>query len=369
MIPEPRPEILQMTPYTPGKPIAEVQRELGLTEVIKLASNENPLGPSPKAIEAAARALQEAHIYPEATAPQLREALARRFGLTPDWVLVSNGSDEVFRLLAETYVRPGDKVVIPKESFAIYTSVAKLMGAQVELVPLTPSGTMDLPAMAAAARGETGAKAHARLVFLASPHNPTGGTIGAQDFRNFMEQVPPDTLVVLDEAYKEFDPSDFQGPGQLSSYDNLVVSRTFSKAYGLAGIRLGYGLANPGIWQPVLTARDPFSVNLVAQAAGLAALEDKEFLERSVTLAAEGRQFFKELAGELGLVIYESAANFVLLDLKRDSMPVYTALLHQGVIVRPTASFGLPTCIRVTCGLPWQNERFAQALRQVLDGA
>lgn len=355
-----------MKPYVPGKPIEEVQRQLGLTDVVKLASNENPLGPSPLAIAAAREALEKVHLYPQATAPELQAALAARFKVSPEAVLVANGSDEVFRLLAETYLRPGEKVVIPKQSFAIYESVSLLMGAHVEHVPLTEDGIMDLPAMAAAARGDSGLPAPARLIFLGRPHNPTGGVFDADAFTQFMHSIPPETIVVLDEAYKEFDPSGFHGPDWLSKFSNLVVSRTFSKAYGLAGLRLGYGLADPAIWEPVFTVRDPFSVNSVAQAAGLAALNDHDFLQRSISLAAAGRAFLTRLAGELGLRAYASGANFVLIDLHRDSMPVYQELLRRGVIVRPTASFGFPTCIRVTCGLAWQNERFAEALRQVL---
>lgn len=361
---EPRPEVLTLAPYVPGLSADEAPRRAG-KPVIKLASNENPLGPSPRAIQAAADALAGAHRYPRPLATDLREALARRHGVRPDQVLVTNGSDELLRLLAETYVRPGDRVVVARPTFSVYARSVQLMGARVDEVPVTGDGAMDLAAMADACSA-AGDRPPARLVFLCRPNNPTGGVFSEDAFARFVESLPEGCLVVLDEAYKEFDETPFNGPDWLDRCPSLVVVRTFSKVYGLGGLRLGYGLAAPAIWQPVLTVRDPFSVNLIAQAAGLAALEDHEHVARSVELAREGRRFLAGLAGELGLRVYPSHGNFVLFDLGRDAEAVHQALLEHGVIVRPATSFGLTTCIRVTCGLPEENRRFAGALRAVL---
>lgn len=357
---QPRPEITAMQPYVPGKSVLQVQRELGLTDMVKLSQNENPLGASPRAVAAALRALEDAHVYPECISPDLRAALAGRWRLDPEWILVGNGSDEVFRLLAECYLRPRDAVVIPAPSFAGYRLVAELMGAACRFVPLA-GGTMDLPAMAAACR-ETGA----RLVFLCRPNNPTGGVFPAADFGAFMAGIPDGTLVVLDEAYREFDGTAFDGREQVLHWPNLVVTRTFSKLYGLAGLRAGYGVAHPDIWAPALTARDPFSVNLVAQAAALAALDDQEHISASVDMTRWGRQWLTEQLAPLPVTVHPSEANFILIDVRRAARPVYEALLQSGVITRPCGSFGLPTCIRVTIGTEPELGRFVAALRQVL---
>lgn len=366
----PRPEVEGLTPYVAGMSAEELTRRTG-RPAVKLASNENPLGPSPEAVRAAGQVLAGLHRYPAVLADDLREALARHHGVSPQQVLVTNGSDELLRLLAETYIRAGDRVVVPHPSFSVYSRVARLMGARVQQVPLNAGGAMDLPAMAAAAQGGDGVPP-ARVIFLCRPNNPTGGVFGAKDFARFVEAVPAGCLVVLDEAYKEFDDTPFNGPDWLDRCPGLVVARTFSKVYGLGGLRLGYGLAAEAVWRPVLAVRDPFSVNAVAQAAGLAALADREHVARSVELAREGRQFLTQLATELGLRAYPSQGNFVLIDVGRDAEAVHRALLEHGVIVRPGTSFGLPTCIRVTCGLPEENRRFAEALRAVLhqgDGA
>lgn len=355
-----RPEILAMQPYVPGKPAAEVKRELGLTDVVKLASNENPLGASPLALAAARAALAEAHVYPEGLAPELRAALAARWDVPPDWVLVGNGSDEIFRLLTLAYLRPGDRVVVPAPSFSVYTADTQLAGGVPVPVPLR-AGAMDLAAMAAAVRAQG-----ARLVFLCRPNNPTGGVFAAGEFPAFLARVPADTLVVLDQAYAEYDATGFDARPFLARHPNLVVTRTFSKVYGLAGLRVGYGVGHPQVWAPLLTIREPFSVNLVGQAAALAALSDQAHLAASLAANAAGKDYLYPLFRELGLLAYPSEANFILVDLQRDAAAVQGALLRHGVIVRGCASFGLPTCIRVTVGTVAQNQRLAAALRAVL---
>jgi histidinol-phosphate aminotransferase len=355
-----RAAVSRMKPYVPGKPLEEVRREYGLDDLVKLNQNENPLGPSRRAVRAAAEALGAAgHLYPEGTARAFRSRVAELQGLPgAEWVIAGNGSDELFRLLAEAYLEPGDRVVVPAPSFSYYRFVAELMGGQVVAVPLR-EGAMDLDAMAAAAGG-------ARLLFLCRPNNPTGGVFAEAAFETFLEAVSPDCIVVLDEAYREFDETPFDARPHLVRYSNLVVTRTFSKIYGMAAFRLGYGMAQPGLLRPLLTIRDPFSLNIAATAAGLAALEDAAHLERSVALVREGKEFFYRLCRRLGLSCQPSQANFVLIDLGRPASEVAEALLGRGVIVRPCASFGLPTCIRVSVGLPDENRRFASALEATL---
>lgn len=353
-----RPEVLRLRPYVPGKPVAEVQREFGLVDVVKLASNENPLGPSPLALRAVQAAAAGAHIYPDPAAPALRQALAIEAGLPPEWIFVGNGSDEILRLMATSYLRAGDPVVLPDSSFPNYLAVSELMGAEVRVVPLAGEA-MDLAEMARQSAG-------ARLIFLCRPNNPTGAVFPEDAFRRFMGEVPPDTLVLIDQAYHEFDSSPFDSLGLLRTFPNLVLTRTFSKAYGLAGMRIGYGLARPEIWAPLLTVREPFSVNTLAQAAALAALQDDDHLAQTLRVVREGKAFLMGLCDELGLRYVESEANFLFIDLGRPAQPVFQALLRQGVVVRPCGGFGRPTCLRVTAGRPAELERLAVALRGAL---
>lgn len=353
-----RPEVQRMKPYVPGKPIAEVQREYGVTDVIKLASNENPLGPSPLAVEAIHQAASQMHIYPEATARELRRALARHVGLAEDWLMVGNGSDELLKLLAASYIRPGDRVVMPNCTFPNYRAVSDLFGATVTEVPLL-NETMDLEAMAAQAAG-------ARVMFLCRPNNPTGAVFPEDAFRRFMAAVPPDTLVLIDQAYHEFDETEFDAMGLLQIYPNLILTRTFSKAYGLAAVRVGYGMARSEIWQPLYTVREPFSVNVVAQEAALAALRDTAHLAATIANNRAGKARLEQFCREAELAFVPSQANFMLIDLGRPAGPVYEALLRQGVIVRPMGGAGRPTCIRVTIGTPPELERFISALSALL---
>jgi len=353
-----RPEVQRLQPYVPGKPIAEVQREYGITEVVKLASNENPLGPSPLAVEALRAGAPQSHLYPEASAPVLRRTLGAQVGLPEDWIMVGNGSDELLRLLAASYFRKGDRVVVPGCTFPNYRAVSELFGAAVTEVPLAAE-TMDLEAMAAHAPG-------ARLIFLCRPNNPTGAVFPETVFRHFMAAVPEETLVLIDEAYHEFDESEFDSIGLLRQHPNLIVTRTFSKAYGLAGLRIGYSMGRPEIWKPCFRVREPFSVNVAAQGAALAALNDEAHLQATVANNRVGKAFLAALCEELGLAYIPSQANFMLIDLGRPAGPVFDAMLRQGVIVRPMGGAGRPNSIRVTVGSPRELERFATALRSAL---
>jgi histidinol-phosphate aminotransferase len=348
-----------MQPYVPGRSVESVHRELGAGDLVKMNQNENPLGPSPRAVEAATRALSEAHIYPEGTSPALRERLAALWDVPSDWILVGNGSDEVFRLLAETYLESGDRVVVGTPSFAGYPLVAELMGADVVRVPLKDDA-MDVRAMASAAR-EVGAA----MIFLCRPNGPTGAVFAEEALRGAMPSIGPETLVVVDEAYRDFDETPFDSRWLLLDYPNLVVTRTYSKIYGMAGFRLGYGVMRPAVLTPLLRVRDPFSVNNLAMAAGLAALDDHEHVERTLTLVRDGKRYLYDLFERLGIRYVPTQANFILFHTEPPAVEVYEAMLRRGVLIRPCGSFGLPNSLRVTIGTREQNEAFAEALEAV----
>lgn len=345
-----RSEIKHIRPYVPGKPISQVQRELGLEQVTKLDSNENPFGPSPAAAQAIAAAAMQAHRYPEAAAFDLRQALKRHTGLEADWIFASNGSDEFFSLLATVYLAPDRHVVVADPTFSQYASSAMLMGAKVHKVACRDDGAMDLPAMLATAQA-----VGASIVYLCRPNNPTGGVFPTEALTEFLDQLPQSVFVVLDEAYVEYDSTRFDSIGLLRQYRNLIVTRTFSKAYGLAGVRLGYGLAHPEVLEPLRTVREPFSVNLLAQLAGPAALGDIAFLEETIRVNEAERQRLTSAFGQLGWRVLPSEANFVLSDTGADAGALCTALLQRGVIIRSGIPFGLPHSVRISVGTPEQN--------------
>ncbi|MGQ9780146.1 MAG: histidinol-phosphate transaminase [Bacillota bacterium] len=355
-----RPNIFRIPPYVPGKPIEEVERELGLTGVVKLASNENPLGPSPKALAALKDELPKVSFYPDAGAVLLREALALRLGVTPEEIIVGNGSDEVIRLAAEALLGPGDEAVICAPTFGEYLYAVRLLGA--EPVIVRHDRGQNLAAMLAAVTPRT------KIVFLCNPNNPTGTMVKKEEFEEFLAGLPPGVLIVYDAAYREYvDAPDYPEPLEyLRAGAPILALRTFSKIYGLAGLRVGYGIGPRGLISLLYRVKEPFNVNLLAQKAALAALNDEDHLRRSREMNAAGReQLYRGLAA-LGLRWLPSQANFVLVDLGREARPVYEGLLRQGVIVRPADVFGLPHCLRVTVGTPTQNERFLRALASVL---
>lgn len=351
-----RPEVDRISPYVPGKPVSQVQRELGLSRVTKLDSNENPFGPSPEAAAALAEAAAGAHRYPEADAFGLRQALERHTGVQADWIFAANGSDEFFRVLASVYLRPGSHVVVAAPTFSQYESSALLMGATVHKVPCR-DGAMDLPAMLAAAR-DTGAA----IVYLCRPNNPTGGVFSEAAAEEFLEALPAGTLAVLDEAYKEYDGTEFDSIGLVRRYGNLVVTRTFSKAYGLAGIRLGYAIGQPALLEPLRKVREPFSVNLLAQVAGPAALADTAHLERSVEVNRTERARLTAACQALGWRVLPSEANFILCETGAAADVLCRALLERGILVRSGRPFGLPESVRISVGTPEQNDELLVAL-------
>ncbi|MCK0506415.1 histidinol-phosphate transaminase [Aromatoleum anaerobium] len=351
-----------ITPYPPGKPIGELAREMGIPEasIVKLASNENPLGMSVRAKEAAVAALVDIERYPDGNGFELKAALCARFGVQPDQIVLGNGSNDVLELAAHAYLAPGSSAVFSQHAFAVYPLATNAMGARGIEVPARAYGH-DLAAMAAAVATDT------RIVFIANPNNPTGTFVDGSELEAFLARVPSDVLVVLDEAYTEYlsEQQRYDSLSWLPRFPNLLVSRTMSKAYGMAGLRVGYGIGHPDVVDLMNRVRQPFNVNSVALAAATAALADEEFLARSADVNRRGMAQIIEALAELALEWIPSAGNFVTFRVG-NAAAVNLALLKQGVIVRPIGGYGMPEWLRVSIGLPEENARFITALRQAL---
>ena len=357
-----RPNILRMRPYPPGKPIEDVQRELGLTDVVKLASNENPIGPSRKAIEALMASASDVSVYPDARSLRLRTKLAERHGISIDQVMVGNGSDEIIAVLGQMFLEPGTELVMGHPSFLRYDAAAHVSDSKLVKVPLTADWKHDLPAMARAVNEKT------RLVFIANPNNPTGTIVDGDELAQFLDGLADHVLVVLDEAYFEYaQGTDYPNCVELLQRGRrIVVMRTFSKAFGLAGLRIGYAFADPAVVQAYDSARAPFDVNLPAQFAAMAALDDYDHLERTLQVNREGMDYLLSEMTGMGLATIPSRANFVCIRVDRDDNAVFSDLLRQGVIVRPGSVLGLPGYIRVSIGTMPQNQQFVEALKMTV---
>lgn len=349
-----------IAPYQPGKPVSELQRELGLTDIVKLASNENPLGASPLALAAMRGALAEVARYPDGNGFELKSALARHHGVAPEQIVLGNGSNDVLELAARVFLRPGAAAVFSRHAFAVYPLVTQAMGAVCIETPARNFGH-DLDAMLRAVTPQT------RIVFIANPNNPTGTLLPSSQVEAFLREAPEKVLVVLDEAYYEYLPAESRGNSidWLREFPNLAITRTFSKAYGLAGLRVGYALASREVADLMNRVRQPFNVNSLAQAAAVAALADQEFVQRSHDLNAQGMARITAGFEKMGVDFIPSFGNFVSFRVG-DARSAYRRLLEQGVIVRPIANYGLAEYLRVTVGLPDENERFLATLGQVL---
>lgn len=354
--------IQAIAPYQPGKPTAELARELGLdeTSIIKLASNENPLGVSPKALAAMRALLDGLARYPDGNGFELKQALSDRFGVEHNRIVLGNGSNDVLELAARAFLAPGLSAVYAQHAFAVYPLAVQAAGAQGIEVPAKDYGH-DLAAMAAAVRPDT------RIVFVANPNNPTGTFVPGAELEKFIAALPQDVLVVLDEAYTEYLRPDFRydSIGWLKKHPNLVITRTFSKVYGLAGLRVGYALAAPGVADLMNRVRQPFNVNSLSLAAAAAALNDEDFIRRSYELNCRGMDQVVAGLGQLGLKHISSYGNFVTFEVP-DAAAVFRRLLQLGVIVRPIAAYGMPGHLRVSIGLESENARFLDALKQAL---
>ncbi|HEX8406714.1 MAG TPA: histidinol-phosphate transaminase [Duganella sp.] len=355
-----------IAPYQAGKPIAEVAREFGLDEasIVKLASNENPFGVPESAVQAMTAAASDLGRYPDANGFELKAALSKRYDVPAEWITLGNGSNDILEIAAHAFVERGQAIVYSQYSFAVYALATQGVGARHIVVPAQAHGH-DLPAMLAAIDADT------RLVFIANPNNPTGTFIPAADIQDFLDKVPANVVVVLDEAYNEFlaEENQFESAAWVKRYPNLLVSRTFSKAYGLAGLRVGFGIAQPALTDLMNRIRQPFNVNSLAQAAAIAALNDKDFLTRSAANNAAGYQQFIEAFTQLGLEFVPSYGNFVLVKVGTDPSAgarVNLSLLKQGVIVRPVGNYGLPEWLRISIGLPRENAVLIAALTKAL---
>lgn len=355
------PGVRGLQPYQPGKPLSELEREYGIRDAVKLASNENPLGPGPLALAALRDALAELGRYPDGNGFSLKAALAERHGVGADQVTLGNGSNDVLEFVARVFLGPGREAVFSKHAFAVYPIVTQAVGAKAVVTPARDYG-YDLQAILASISERTG------VVFVANPNNPTGTWLAAGELRAFLDEVPSRVLVVLDEAYFDYveEPDYPDTTGWVNEYPNLVVTRTFSKAYGLAGLRIGYGISHPTIADLFNRVRQPFNVNMLAQLGAEAALGDTNHLRESVRLNREGMAQLSDGFQRLGLSWIPSVANFIAVDVGRPAGDVYEALLRQGVIVRPVAGYGLPNHLRATIGLPDENARLIAALERAL---
>ena len=354
--------VRKIAPYVPGKPIAETARELGMREadILKMASNENPLGTSPRALAAIRGALDHLHYYPDGSGYELKSVLSHRLGLQPGNFILGNGSNDVLELAARAFLTPADSAVYSQHAFMVYALAVQAIGAKHIEVPAKAYGT-DLDAIAAALRQDT------KIIFLANPNNPTGTFTPWDELKSFIARVPSGVLVVLDEAYGEYLSDNLKSHTQrwLAEFRHLIVSRTLSKAFGLAGLRVGYGFAHPEVAEIMNRVRQPFNVNHLAMVAACAALEDEAFIEKSRQVNAAGLVQLKAGFERLGLEYIPSFGNFITVRVGAAAR-VYQSMLEEGVIVRPIAGYGMPEHLRVTVGKPEQNARFLAALERAL---
>lgn len=355
------PGVVGLTPYHPGKPISELKRELGLDDIIKLASNENPLGPGEKTL-AALKDLPDLGRYPDGSGHGLRHKIAIHHGVRPEMITLGNGSNDVLELVVRSFVEPGDEVIYSDHAFAVYALASQAAGAKSVVVPADNYGH-DLRAMARAVTDRT------KVMFVANPNNPTGTWSTAHQLRELIEGIPEHVILVIDEAYFEYAEATVDYPNAavwISEVSNLVVTRTFSKAHGLAGLRIGYGLSHPGVAELLNRVRQPFNVNAMALIAAETALNDVDHIERSIYLNNAGMQHLIKGFDSLGIHYLPSVGNFLCIDLEQPARSVYEGLLHEGVIVRPIDNYGMPNHLRISVGLEEENERLLKALAKVL---
>jgi len=363
-------QVGELKPYTPGKPIDELEREYGVSDSIKLASNENPLGSSPRALEAIRNELDDLWLYPDAAGFHLKQALSERHGLPPECITLGNGSNDVLVFLAQVFLGPGRASVFSKYCFAVYPIATQMVGAKAAVAPALPEDHPvmplghDLRALYQAVDERT------RMVWIANPNNPTGTWLERERIQEFLGSLPGHVICVVDEAYTEYAESERLGDASqwLERFPNLVVTRTFSKAYGLAGLRVGYALSNPGIADLLNRVRPAFNVSSLGLTAARAALDDQAFIERSREMNSAGLDQLRTGLGALGVVVIPSAANFLLARFDRPGAELNEQLLKRGIIVRPVGNYELDNYLRITVGTEAQNRRLLAALDEILDG-
>lgn len=349
---------MKIHPYEPGRPIDEVKRRLGLRSIIKLASNENPIGPSPKAVRAVKKCLDGIHRYPDGGSYYLLKALVRHLNLSKKQIIFGNGSNEIIDLASRAYLREGDEVLLSEPSFLVYKLVAQAVGAMQVTVP-SKDFRYDLETMARKVSRRT------RIVYIANPDNPTGSYVTSGELDRFLKKVSSNTLVILDEAYWEFvDAGDFPKSFQYLNRGNVLILRTFSKAYGLAGLRIGYGIGPPAIINALHRTRQPFNVNSIAQTAAAAALKDKTHLKRTQAVVRKGKEFWYRELDRMGLEYIPTQTNFILVNVQQSGTALFQQLLRKGIIVRDMKAYGLDQFVRITIGSEGENRRCLRALKK-----
>ena len=358
---KPNPFVGDLIPYVPGKPVEKLEREIGIRDAVKIASNENPLGPSPLAEKAIKEAIHSLNRYPDGDAFYLKEKLSEKLDISPETLIFGNGSNDVIDIAARTFMKPGDEAIFGEYAFIVYPICTQAVGAKAVVSPM-PDYTHDLRDMYTRITEKT------KIIFIANPNNPTGTMVSRNEFEWFLDKVPEDILVLMDEAYFEYvDDKDY--PNSLE-YQNtgksIITVRTFSKIYGLAGLRLGYGVAHQDIISNMQRVRQPFNTNSLSQVGAIAALDDAEHIERTKRVNNEGLTYVTNELEKLDIPYVPSFANFVLIDLNDNPMPAYNSLLKEGVIVRPVIGYGLKTHLRVTIGAPEENDNFISGIKKVL---
>lgn len=361
-------EILNLVPYKPGKPIAETQRQYGLTEVYKLASNENPIGPSPKAILAIQKSLSSQHRYPDPSCYDLVQKISEKWNVPSSQIGIGNGSNEIIDLLIRIFCEPGDSILTSQAAFVAYQVCAQAARVKVRTVPLKPNLTMDLKAIADDFfRNPT---TNIKLIFIPNPNNPTGTIVGGEELSEFLTRLGnrDDVLLIFDEAYTEYvrDPEFKEAVKFYSHYTNVIVLKTFSKVYGLAGLRLGALIAPEYVLEYYNRVRNPFNVNELAQVAGIAALDDADYIKSSQKIVWEGLDYFYKELGRLNLPVFKSEANFILFDTKRNANVCFENLLKKGIILRPVGNYGFHTYLRMTIGQAFENKKAIEAIEKML---
>jgi histidinol-phosphate aminotransferase len=353
--------ILKIASYVPGKSIEEVEKEFGAKKWVKLASNENLLGPSPKAIAAIRKELSKIYLYPEGPCTVLRKALAKKFAISEKMVVISNGADNLILMIANAFVDEGDEVVMAEPTFSVYTNVTQIMGGKAIKVKLKDF-THDLESMLKKVNRKT------KLVFICNPNNPTGTTVSLEAFNYFLSRLPKRVILVLDEAYGDFVEDAFypNGLDYIREKRQVIVLRTFSKVYGLAGLRIGYALGREDLVDCLYQVRDPFPVHRLAQVAAVAALKDEDHVIKSIQLVYEGKRYLYKELDRMGLSYVPSQANFIFIDFEKDSGEIFQAFLREGIIIRPGKVWGYPTSARVTIGRMEDNQKFIKALKKIL---
>lgn len=351
--------IESLVPYAAGKPMAELERELGISGSIKLASNENPLGPSPLAIQAILENVKSVNRYPDSSGYDLKSKLSARFGLPQDQILIGNGSNELIELLVRTFLTPGEEVIQAFPTFLVYEKIVTGAGGEMISIPLS-NFRIDLEALSKAITQKT------KIIFIDNPNNPTGSALLKNEMINFLKSIPKDIIVVLDEAYIDFvsDQEVARGLNLLTHHPLMIVLRTFSKLYGLAGLRIGYGFASEKIVDYINRVRQPFNANTLAQVAATAALDDAEFASRTLEVVRDGLTYLYDQLEDLGVEFIRTHTNFFLIKVSMGAKKIYELMLKEGIIIRSMESFGFRDYIRINVGLPGENERFIRTLKK-----